>query len=155
MSKETERKFLVKKDFKPFSHKVSYIVQGYLCSSPERTVRIRMCDKKGFLTIKGIGNESGLSRYEWEEEIPEQDAAAMLDMCEPGKIEKNRYLIQSGTHVFEVDEFLGLNQGLVIAEIELSSEDENFEKPEWLGDEVSNQVQYFNSSLSKKPYSTW
>ena len=155
MPKETERKFLVKSDFKPYSHRVTKIKQGYLNSTPERTVRVRLCDKKGFLTIKGIGNLSGLSRYEWETEITEDDALLMLEMCESGKIEKNRYLVKSGHHTFEIDEFLGLNQGLLIAEIELSEEDELFEKPEWLGEEVSNQPKYFNSALSKKPYSSW
>lgn len=155
MSKETERKFLIKSDFKPLAFKVSHIIQGYISSVPGRTVRVRMIDNKGFLTIKGMGNESGLSRYEWETELAPEDAKLMLEMCEPGKIEKKRYLVKAGNHTFEVDEFMGPNNGLVIAEIELKSEDEAFEKPEWLGEEVSGEDKYYNSSLSKIPFSNW
>lgn len=155
MANETERKFLVKGEFKHLASSVTNIKQGYLCSLPERTVRVRINNNEGFLTIKGIGNESGISRYEWESKIPIEDAKALLELCEPGKIEKNRYLVKYGRHTFEVDEFLGSNQGLVVAEIELESEDEYFEKPEWLGKEVSGKKAYYNSSLIKKPFTEW
>ena len=133
MSREIERKFLVKGDFRPFVSKETRITQGYLSSVPERTVRVRVKGEKGFLTIKGIGNESGASRYEWEKEIPVAEAQDLMAICEPGVIDKTRYLVIVGNHTFEVDEFHGENEGLIVAELELSSEDEQFEKPEWLG----------------------
>lgn len=155
MTKETERKFLVRGEFKSFSFEQMSIVQGHLSSVPERNVRIRIRGEKGFITIKGISSASGMTRYEWEKEIPLPEAKELLEMCEPGSIDKTRYLIKQGKHTFEVDEFHGKNAGLVIAEIELESEDEAFEKPAWLGPEVTGNTRYYNASLSKNPYSNW
>jgi adenylate cyclase len=156
MAKEIERKFLVKGDFKPFVTKKTRITQGYLSSVPERTVRVRIKGDKGFITIKGIGNESGASRYEWEKEIPVEEVKELLKICEPGVIDKTRYIVPEKSGLkFEVDEFYGDNEGLVVAEIELPSEDHPFEKPEWLGEEVTGDVKYFNSMLMKNPYKNW
>ena len=155
MGQEIERKFLVKGDFKPYVKKSMRIVQGYLSSVPERTVRVRIKGDKGFLTIKGIGSESGASRFEWEKEIDTSDVENLLKICEPGIIDKTRYLVEAGNHTYEVDEFYGLNQGLTIAEVELKSEDEEFEKPDWLGQEVTGEVKYYNSMLMKNPYTKW
>ncbi len=155
MSNEIERKFLVKGDFKPFVSKQTRIVQGYLSSVPERTVRVRVKGDKGFLTVKGIGSESGATRYEWEKEIPVEEARELMKICEPGVIDKIRYLVKVGNHTFEVDEFFGDNQGLIIAEVELTSEDEAFEKPDWLGMEVTGYTKYYNSMLIKNPYRRW
>ncbi|MEN8115450.1 MAG: CYTH domain-containing protein [Bacteroidota bacterium] len=156
MAQEIERKFLVKSDaFKQESQKEMRITQGYLSSVPERTVRVRVKGEKGFITIKGIGNESGASRYEWEKEISVKDVNDLLKICEPGVIDKTRFNVKSGAHTFEVDEFYGDNEGLVVAEVELTSEDETFEKPEWLGEEVTGDVKYFNSMLMKNPYKNW
>ena len=153
---EIERKFLVKSnDFKTLPFVQKRIAQGYLNSTPERTVRVRIKGEKGFLTIKGIGNESGMTRFEWENEIPVKEAQQLLNLCESGKIEKIRYEIKVGSHVFEVDEFFGENDGLIIAEIELSSETEMFEKPEWLGEEVTNDERYYNANLSRNPFKEW
>ncbi|MBK9290222.1 MAG: CYTH domain-containing protein [Bacteroidetes bacterium] len=155
MAQEIERKFLVKGDFKPFVTKSTRIVQGYLSSVPERTVRVRIKGDKGFLTIKGIGNQSGASRFEWETEIAVHDADELLKICEPGVIDKVRHLVPAGKHTFEVDEFFGENEGLTVAEVELSGEDEHFEKPDWLGEEVTGNPKYFNSMLMKHPYTKW
>ncbi len=156
MAQEIERKFLVKNDrFKNEAVKATRIVQGYLSSAPERTVRVRIRGDKGFLTVKGIGNETGASRFEWEIEIPKEDAEKLLRICEPGIIDKTRYLVKIGEHVFEVDEFYGENEGLVLAEVELKAEDEAFEKPAWLGEEVTGDVRYYNSMLMKNPYRRW
>ena len=155
MAQEIEKKFLVKGDFKSEVEKSTRIIQGYLCSVPERTVRVRTKGDKGFLTIKGIGNESGASRYEWEQETSVEDAKHLLSICEPGVIDKTRYLVSSGNHTFEVDEFYGENDGLTVAEVELQSEDEEFVKPEWLGEEVTGDVKYYNSMLMKNPYKNW
>ena len=155
MAQEIERKFLVKGDFKPEAVKQTRIIQGYLSSVPERTVRVRVKGEKGFLTIKGIGNESGASRYEWETEIPVNEAEELLAICEPGVIDKIRYIVKSGKHSFEVDEFFGENQGLIVAEVELNSEDEAFDKPAWLGEEVTGYTKYYNSMLMKNPYKDW
>lgn len=152
MSKEIERKFLVRGDFKSLAFRSERITQGYLSSVPERTVRVRIKGNEGFITIKGLSNASGLTRYEWEKEIPVDEARELLQLSEPGMIDKTRYLIQVGKHVFEVDEFYGENEGLILAEIELQSEDEPFEKPEWLGKEVTGDPRYYNAMLSKKPY---
>jgi len=156
MSLEIERKFLIESnDYKDLSHKKSYIKQGFLNSNKYRTVRIRVIDEMGFITIKGISNASGISRYEWEKEILLKEAEQLLLLCEKGVIEKNRYLIKHGRHIFEVDEFLNENKGLIIAEIELSNENELFQKPSWLGKEVTGNVKYYNSNLSKNPYADW
>jgi CYTH domain-containing protein len=137
------------------SIKEKRITQGYLSSVPERTVRVRIKGEKGFITIKGMGNESGATRFEWEKEISVKDTKDLLKLCEAGIIDKTRYNVKSGKHTFEVDEFYGENAGLTVAEIELSSEDEKFDKPDWLGEEVTGDVKYFNSMLMKNPYLTW
>lgn len=156
MKLEIERKFLViNNDFKKDTVQKYRIVQKYLSSEPQRTVRIRIKDDLGFLTIKGIGNDTGVSRYEWEREIPLVDAKSLLKICEPGEIDKYRYIVRYGNHAFEVDEYLGDNKGLIIAEIELSSEDEQFQKPNWIGKEVTGMTEYYNSMLMKNPYSMW
>ncbi|MBO9584586.1 MAG: CYTH domain-containing protein [Flavobacterium sp.] len=153
---EIERKFLVKSnDFKKQAFAQNNIAQGYLSSAPERTVRVRIKGHKGFITIKGISQSGGMSRFEWENEIPLDEAEELLKLCEKGKIEKTRYEIKSGEHIFEVDEFYGENEGLVMAEIELNFEDETFEKPDWLGEEVTNDERYYNAYLSKNPYKDW
>ena len=156
MAQEIERKFLVKNnDFKAASFNQTKIVQGFLSTVPERTVRIRIKGDKGFITVKGIGNKSGTSRFEWEKEISVQDATDLLKISEPGVIDKSRFNVKSGEHTFEVDEFYGENDGLTVAEVELSSENENFNKPSWLGEEVTGQVKYYNSMLMKNPYKDW
>ena len=155
MGQEIERKFLVSGEFKPFAKRVVRIVQGYLSSVAERTVRIRVKGDEGFITVKGLGSESGASRFEWEKEIPVSDALELMKLCEPGVIDKTRYLVDVGGHTYEVDEFYGDNEGLTVAEIELSSEDEAFIKPEWLGEEVTGDVKYYNSMLMKHPYKNW
>jgi len=153
---EIERKFLVKNDsFKKEAFTSNHIMQGYLSSVAERTVRIRIKGDKGFLTIKGASNESGLSRFEWEKEIAVDEAKKIILLSEAGVIDKTRFEIKSGDHIFEVDEFYGDNNGLIIAEIELTSETETFIKPDWLGDEVTNDIRYYNAYLSSHPYSTW
>ena len=155
MAKEIERKFLVKGDFKTFSKKETRITQGYLSSVPERTVRVRLKGEKGFITIKGIGSESGASRYEWEKEIPVNEVQDLLKICEPGVIDKTRYLVEFEGFTWEVDEFYGDNEGLAVAEIELPEEDTVFKKPLWAGDEVTGEKKYFNSMLMKNPFSKW
>ncbi|WP_269226568.1 CYTH domain-containing protein [Flavobacterium eburneipallidum] len=153
---EIERKFLVTSNaFKDVAFTQNRIAQGYLSSVPERTVRVRIKGEKGFLTIKGNSSESGLSRFEWEKEIPVEEAKALLNLCEKGGIDKTRFEIKSGNHIFEVDEFYGENEGLIIAEVELKSETEIFEKPNWIGEEVTNDNRYYNSYLSKNPYKSW
>ncbi len=153
---ETERKFLTTSDaFKTASFTQNRIAQGYLSSVPGRTVRVRIKGDRGFLTIKGASNESGLSRFEWEKEIPVDEAQELLLLCENGIIDKTRFEVKVGSHIFEVDEFYGENEGLIMAEVELGSETETFEKPIWLGEEVTNDKRYYNSYLSKNPYSKW
>jgi adenylate cyclase len=153
---EIERKFLVTSNeyLKSFT-KQNRIVQGYLSSDPKRTVRIRLKGENGYLTIKGESNESGLTRFEWEKEISYSDAENLLRLCEKGVIDKIRYEVIVGVHVYEVDVFAKENEGLVIAEIELSSEEETFEKPNWLGKEVTGDKRYYNSYLSKTPFKNW
>ena len=156
MSIEIERKFLIKSTtFKNEAHQKSYIKQGFLNSNKNRVVRVRVKGEKAFLTIKGKSNKEGISRFEWEKEINKTEAEALFLLCEKEFIEKYRYLVNYKNHVFEVDEFLGKNKGLLIAEIELSSEKEEFKKPEWLGKEVTGKKKYYNSSLSKKPFCSW
>lgn len=153
---EIERKFLVKNlDFKSEALAVQHITQGFLNTHPERTVRVRLKNESGTLTVKGISNHSGTSRFEWETKINKADAQKLLAICEPGIIEKERYIVPVNSHTFEVDVFLGANKGLIIAEIELTSEDETFEKPSWLGKEVTGDKRYYNSFLSKSPYLKW
>jgi adenylate cyclase len=156
MSLEIERKFLIKNlDFKTESFEKKYLKQGYLNADKNRTVRIRIADEKAFITIKGKSNKAGTTRFEWEKEIPFSEAEELLLLCEPSIIEKYRYLIKKGTHTFEVDVFLGDNLGLLVAEIELNSENETFEKPTWLGNEVTGELKYYNSSISKLPFKNW
>ncbi|MEG0950137.1 MAG: CYTH domain-containing protein [Bacteroidales bacterium] len=155
MAQEIERKFLVAGDFKSDAYQSMRIVQGYLSSNPERSVRIRIKGDKGYITVKGKGSESGMSRYEWEKEIPVEEAQELLKLCEPGVIDKTRYLVRSGNHIFEVDQFYGENEGLVMAEIELSAENEAFVKPAWLGNEVTGDKRYYNSMLIKNPFTKW
>jgi adenylate cyclase len=156
MAQEIERKFLVKGDFYPFVSTKTRITQGFLSSVAERMVRVRIMGDDGFLTIKGIGNASGASRYEWEKEITIEEAKELLELCEPGIIDKTRHIVpEAGGLKFEVDEFHGDNKGLIIAEIELPSEDHPFEKPDWLGKEVTGKTRYYNARLSKNPFKNW
>ena len=156
MPQETERKFLVtSNEYKKEAIAHTHIIQGYLSSIPERTVRIRIKGETGYITIKGMGSSTGATRYEWEKEIPVADAKELLRLCEPGIIAKIRYEVGAGKYIFEVDEFLGDNQGLVIAEIELPHEAYHFEKPRWLGAEVTGIEKYYNSMLMKRPYAVW
>ena len=153
---EIERKFLVLSDtFLKESYTEKRIVQAYLNSNPERAVRIRIEEIRGFLTIKGKGNATGTTRLEWETEIPLQDANKLLLICEDGFIEKIRHEIKVGNHTYEVDVFAGENEGLIMAEIELGDENESFEKPIWLGQEVTNDERFYNTYLSIKPFKTW
>ena len=155
MAQEIERKFLVAGSFKSSARNATRIIQGYLSSAPERTVRVRIIGEKGFITVKGISSENGLSRFEWEKEIDVKDALELMNICERGVIDKTRYQIEVGKHTYEVDEFHRDNEGLIMAEIELSAEDEAFEKPEWLGEEVTGNPRYYNSMLVKKPFKAW
>ncbi len=156
MALEIERKFIVKStDFKLSAYKKNFIKQGFLNSNKERVVRVRIKDDIGFLTIKGKSNKTGTTRYEWEKKIDINEANELFNLCEEGIIEKYRYLVKVGNHTFEVDEFLGDNKGLLIAEIELENELENFIKPNWLGKEVTGVNKYYNSNLSKFPFIIW
>ena len=153
MYQEIERKFLVNsKAFLKEDFKRKYIKQGYLNSDKNRTVRIRIADDTAFITIKGKTNAAGTTRFEWEKPITIKEAEALLLLCEPTIIEKYRYYINYKAHLFEVDVFYGENEGLIIAEIELQSENELFEKPFWLGKEVTGKIEYYNSYLSKRPF---
>ncbi len=153
---EIERKFLVVSDaYKQEATSQVRIAQGFLNTDPERTVRVRIMGDKGFLTVKGPSNSSGTTRFEWETEISLQEATNLIDLCEDVILEKVRFEIPLGNKLFEVDEFLGENKGLVVAEVELNHEDEVFEKPGWLGEEVTGKPEYYNSQLSKKPYTMW
>ncbi|AIG29122.1 adenylate cyclase [Flavobacterium psychrophilum] len=153
---EIERKFLVSNnDFIALAVAKNRIVQGYLNSNPERTVRVRIKADKGFLTIKGKGNESGTTRLEWETEIPLIEAEKLLSICENGVIDKIRYEIPSGKHTYEVDVFAEQNNGLIIAEIELNDENESFEKPSWLAQEVTGNNKYYNAYLNNNPFGSW
>lgn len=153
---EIERKFLVTGvDYKKESVEKYRISQGYLNSHPERTVRVRIMGDQAFITVKGKSSASGLSRYEWEKEIAVAEAEELLLLSEPGKIEKVRYNIHINGHTFEVDEFFGSNEGLVLAEIELTSEDADFPRPLWLGEEVTGDSRYYNSQLIQQPYGNW
>jgi len=155
LAREIERKFLVVGPFRDHILRSRRIVQGYLSSVPERAVRVRIEDDRGVLTIKGIGDASGVARFEWEREIPLAEAEELLALCEPGTIDKARHLIPVGVHTFEVDEFHGENEGLIVAEIELASAAEDFPRPEWLGREVTGDPRYYNAMLMKNPYRMW
>jgi adenylate cyclase len=146
MAIETERKFLVKPGFEPVAEKKMRIRQSYFSTDPERTIRMRITGGKGIITFKSSRPDS-FSRNEWEFEIPLEEAEEMMKICLPGMIDKTRYYIPAGKHTFEVDVFHGKNEGLVIAEIELMSESEEFEKPDWLGEEVTGKAEYYNSNL--------
>ncbi|MDT7831140.1 CYTH domain-containing protein [Flavobacteriaceae bacterium S356] len=156
MELEIERKFLVRDtSFKKEAYKRSHIRQGFLNSDKHRVVRVRLIDDKGYLTIKGISNDSGTSRLEWEKEIDAKEAISLLQLSENGVIEKYRHYVRNEHLVFEVDEFLGENIGLLIAEIEVSNEKETFKKPSWLGEEVTGIEKYYNSNLYKNPFNNW
>lgn len=153
---EIERKFLVTSNaFKQAAFKKTRIVQGFLNTHPERTVRVRIKGNQGFLTVKGISNKAGTIRSEWETEISVEEVEHLLKLCEPGIIDKTRYEIKDGKHIFEVDEFIGENEGLIVAEVELKSEDEEFNKPPWLGEEVTGELKYYNSQLSLNAFKNW
>lgn len=156
MGIEIERKFLITStSFKESAHQKKEIKQGFLNSDKNRVVRVRVYDEDGYLTIKGPSNTSGTSRYEWEQKIPKKEALQLLNLCEEGIIEKERYLVCIGVHTYEIDVFFGDNEGLIVAEIELSEENEEFLKPSWLGREVTGVSKYYNSNLSKKPFNRW
>lgn len=157
MAQEIERKYLVCGDFKTEAFQSTRIIQGYLSSHPERIVRVRVKGDEGFITIKGQTNSTGVSRFEWEKEIPVDEALTLMKLAEPGCIDKTRYLVKNtdGRHVWEVDEFHGDNEGLVMAEIELEAEEEPFDKPAWLGKEVTGDPRYYNSMLKEHPFKYW
>ena len=157
MSLEIERKFLVRGEYKHLASGSVHIAQGYLSSASGRTVRVRVRGDRGYLTVKGPSKDGGLSRFEWETEIPAAVARALLELCEPGAIDKTRWLIPAGDgrHTWEVDEFHADNEGLTVAEIELASSDDTFERPGWLGEEVTGDRRYYNSMLTHNPYKNW
>lgn len=156
MALEIERKYLVKNDdFKKESFKKVHIIQGFLSSVPERTVRIRVVEDKGFITVKGIGDNEGVTRFEWEKGISLNDAKDLLNISEPGVISKTRYYVRYAEQLFEVDEFHEGNLGLIVAEIELKHENDNIQKPDWLGEEVTGISKYYNSSLVNTPFLKW
>ena len=154
---ETERKFLVVRDFKSQSYNATRIQQGYIASNNGRTVRVRIRGDKGYLTIKGPSGLKGITRYEFDTEIPLDDARELMEICEPGIIDKTRYLVKSpdGRHTWEIDEFYGDNEGLVLAEIELSHESEDFQKPDFIGREVTGDRRFYNSHMRSYPYRLW
>lgn len=153
---EIERKFLVRgDDYKRQARSSSRIKQGYITSGHGRTVRVRLRDDKAYLTIKGPSLDGGLSRYEFEKEITVDEALSLFRLCEPGIIDKTRYLVDCGNHTFEVDEFYGDNEGLVMAEVELSAPDEPYEKPDFIGGEVTGDHRFYNSHLRQNPYKKW
>ncbi|MBU2937928.1 CYTH domain-containing protein [Lacinutrix sp. C3R15] len=153
---EIERKFLVKSTaFKDEAFKQTRIVQGFLSTNKNRTVRVRLKGEQGFLTVKGASSKNGLSRFEWEKEITKTEAESLLQLCKKGVIDKIRYEVKVNNHIFEVDEFFGENQGLIVAEVELQTETETFVKPDWLGKEVTGKIKYYNSQLSSKPFAAW
>ena len=153
---EIERKFLINSNhYRRLASRKSVIIQGYLNSDPQRTVRVRLRDQIGYITVKGKSSDSGLSRFEWEKEISKPEAEALLELCEKTIVSKTRFEVSVADHLFEVDEFAGPNKGLVIAEVELSFEDEEFSRPDWLGREVTGEKRYYNSSLSKQPFVSW
>lgn len=155
MAFEIERKFLIKGDYKDSVTKSDHIVQGYIATLGPKTVRIRIRGDKGYITIKGKSNATGVSRFEWEKEIPLGDAVQLMDLCDGGVVEKVRHLVPFAGHTFEVDEFLGDNSGLTVAEVELRSEDEVFDRPSWLGEEVTQDRRYRNSNLLVHPFKDW
>ena len=156
MAQEIERKYLVLDDsFKREAFSKSHIQQGYICSERGRTVRIRIRDSLAYITIKGPSLNGGLSRYEFEQEIPLDDAQQLMQLCEPGIIDKTRWLVKSDRHTFEVDEFHGDNDGLVMAEVELENEQDTPKIPHFIGKEVTGDRRYYNSQLRQRPFKTW
>ena len=156
MALEIERKFLVTDDsYKAMAFHSDRIAQGYLCREGGNSARVRVRGDKGYLTIKGPSMDGGLSRFEWEKEIPADEAWELLKLCHGGIIDKTRHLVKCGKHTFEVDEFHGDNDGLVVAEVELESADETFERPPFLGKEVTGDKRYYNSSLTRFPFKCW
>jgi len=153
---EIERKFLVtSKAFIAQAFKHTRIIQGFLNTNPNRTVRVRLKGNDGFLTVKGKSSDDGLSRFEWEKQITKIEAEALLKLCEKGVIDKVRYEVAFKNHVFEIDVFSEENKGLIIAEVELNHENEVFEKPVWLGKEVTGDTRFYNSQLSLNPFFNW
>lgn len=153
---ETERKFLVRNNaFLDEAFQAKRIVQGYICADAERSVRIRISGEEGFLTIKSATNERGWSRYEFEQPIVLKEAEELMKLCLPGLIDKVRYYVKFGDHIWEVDVFHGENEGLIVAEIELNTEDDVFEIPSWVAEEVSGDPKYYNSMLARNPYAEW
>ena len=153
---EIERKYLVKDySFKELAHKQTAIVQGFLNTHPDRTVRVRISGEKAWMTVKGRSSDDGTKRFEWEQEIGVEKARNLIDLCEPGHIQKTRFEVLFQGQRFEVDEFYGANQGLIIAELELENEHDSVTPPDWLGKEVTGDLRYYISQLSKKPYTTW
>ena len=156
MALEIERKFLVTDEsYKAIAFHSDRIAQGYICREGGNSARVRVRGEKGYITIKGPSTDDGLSRYEWEKEIPASEAWELMKLCHGGIIDKTRYLIKCGKHTFEVDEFHGDNEGLVVAEIELESSGEEFERPGFLGKEVTGEKRYYNSSLTRIPFKYW
>lgn len=154
---EIERKFLVVGEFRDLATSSTHIAQGYIASGNGRTVRVRIRGDKGYLTIKGPSNQDGLARFEWEKELPLEEAEALMKICEPGIIEKTRWLVPSedGRHTWEVDVFEGDNAGLIMAEIELENENEVFKKPHFIGKEVTGDRRFYNSHMRHYPYKLW
>lgn len=156
MALEIERKFLVTDDsYKDIAFHSDRIAQGYICREGGNSARVRVRGEKGYITIKGPSTDDGLSRYEWEKEIPASEAWELMKLCHGGIIDKTRYLVKSGRHTFEVDEFHGDNEGLVVAEVELEELDEKFECPQFIGKEVTGEKRYYNSHLTRMPYKLW
>lgn len=156
MKQEIERKFLIINDSWRKDTTGTHYYQGYITTDETKSVRIRIAGEKGFITIKGKSDKDSISRPEFEYEIPKKEAEFLLEnFCLPGKIRKIRYEKKIGDHIWEIDEFLEENEGLIVAEIELDSEDEYFEKPEWIGEEVSYDKKYTNGALSRNPYKNW
>ncbi len=154
MATEIERKFLVEGDFRKQESHSYRIIQGYLCPLSGRTVRVRRRDDRGFITVKGPSLDGGLSRFEWEKEITLDDVQQLMPLCD-NVIDKTRHIVPFEGHIFEVDEFYGDNEGLVVAEVELQSADEEFLIPDWLGREVTGDKRYYNSQLTLNPYKNW
>lgn len=156
MAIEIERKFLVTDDsYKALAYHSDRIAQGYICREGGNSARVRVRGDKGYITIKGPSRDGGLSRYEWEKEIPVQEAWELMRLCNGATIDKTRYLVKCGTHTFEIDEFHGDNEGLTVAEVELTEADELFEKPDFIGKEVTGEKRYYNSSLTRLPFKYW
>ena len=155
MQLEIERKYLVLEDMRQLAVRQTEIRQGYLSLAPDRSVRVRLTDHEGYLTVKGVSRKAGLTRMEWEKKLDRKEALDLFELCLPGAIEKTRYYIPYGRHTIELDVFKGDNAGLLLAEVELKSEHDVFDKPAWLGAEVTGQTRYYNAYLSKHPFCSW